>query len=182
VRAFLGELPTGVQAASVYGRAAECLDAAAHYAQSVGVKVALEPHDDFSRPDAVVPLLERVQHPALGVIWDLGNAYSVGQTLAEGFEAVRQRLSYVQVKDGHGQRPDWHLTPVGAGDVPIPEAVRLLLRSGYAGAFSVEWEWAWHPELDPPEVALPAALRAVRTWLAAEAPPESNLKGKQARA
>jgi len=30
----------------------------------------------------------------------------------------------------------------------------------------VEWEYAWHPELDPPEVALPAALRVVRNLLA----------------
>jgi sugar phosphate isomerase/epimerase len=182
VRAFLGELPPGVQAVSVYDRAAECLEAAARYAQSVGVTVALEPHDDFARPDAVVPLLVRVQHPALGVIWDVGNAYSVGQTLAEGFAAVRQRLSYVQVKDGRGQGPAWRLTPVGAGEVPLPEAIRLLLDSGYDGAFSVEWEWTWHPELDPPEVALPAALTAARNWLAAAAPPESILKGKQASA
>jgi len=180
VRAFLGELPPGVQAASVYERAAECLEAAAHYAQSVGVMVALEPHDDFSRPSSVAPLLDRVRHPGLGVIWDIGNAYSAGQTLAEGFEVVWPRLSYVQVKDGRGQGADWRLTPVGAGDVPVPEAIRLLLASGYAGAFSVEWEFTWHPELDPPEVALPAALRTVRNWLAAAARPESILKGKQA--
>jgi hypothetical protein len=31
---------------------------------------------------------------------------------------------------------------------------------------SVEWEYAWHPELDPPEIALPAALRTVRELLA----------------
>jgi hypothetical protein len=37
---------------------------------------------------------------------------------------------------------------------------------------SVEWEYAWHPELDPPEIALPAALRTVRElWTATQ--PES---------
>jgi hypothetical protein len=36
----------------------------------------------------------------------------------------------------------------------------------------VEWEYAWHPELAPPEVALPAALQTVRELLAA-APGES---------
>ncbi len=170
VRAFLGVLPPGVQAASVYERAAECLAEAAGYAQTVGVTVALEPHDDFARPASVAPLLDRVQHPRLGVIWDIGNAYQSGQTLAEGFEAVRPRLSYVQVKDGRGQGEDWRLTPIGVGDVPVPEAIRLLLASGYTGAFSVEWEWAWHPELDPPEVALPAALGMIRNWLAAAEP------------
>ena len=42
-----------------------------------------------------------------------------------------------------------------------------LLADGFEGAFSVEWEYAWHPELDPPEAALPAALRTVRELLAA---------------
>ena len=180
VRAFLGVLPPGVQAASIYERAAECLEAAAGYAQTVGVTVALEPHDDFSRPASVAPLLDRVRHPRLGVIWDIGNAYMSGQTVAEGFEAVRHRLCYVQVKDGRGQGEDWRLTPLGAGHVPLPEAFRLLLASGYLGSFSVEWEWAWHPELDPPEVALPRALGAVRQWLAEAA--QSNFNRKQASA
>jgi hypothetical protein len=42
----------------------------------------------------------------------------------------------------------------------------LLLAHGYQGAFSVEWEYAWHPELDAPEIALPSALRTVRESLA----------------
>ena len=55
-----------------------------------------------------------------------------------------------------------------------------ITQSTTAGAFSVEWEWAWHPELDPPEAALPAALTAVRNWLVAAPPPESVLTRKQA--
>jgi hypothetical protein len=34
----------------------------------------------------------------------------------------------------------------------------------------VEWEYAWHPELDPPEIALPAQLRTVQKLLAAAEP------------
>jgi len=31
----------------------------------------------------------------------------------------------------------------------------------------VEWEYAWHPELDPPEIALPAALQKIKALLSA---------------
>ena len=182
VRTFLGKLPPGVQIASVYQRAAECLEAAADYAQTVGVTVALEPHDDFIHPATVVPLLDRVRHPALGVIWDIGNAYSVGASLSEGREVVGQRLSYVQLKDGRGQNVDWRLRPLGAGEVPLSAAIQLLLESGYAGAFSVEWDWDGHPELDPPETELPAALDLVRQWLAAASARHESNKGKQASA
>lgn len=169
VRAFLGKLSPGVQAASVYDHAAECLEAAARYAQDLDVTVALEPHDNFVRPVSVAPVLERVRNPGLGTVWDIGNAFSAGETLNDGLAVLGPRLSYVQVKDGRGRGEDWRLTGLGAGDVPLVEAFRLLLESGYAGAFSVEWEWTWHPELDPPEVALPASLRAMRQWLAAAA-------------
>jgi hypothetical protein len=58
-------------------------------------------------------------------------------------------------------------------------AFELLLARGYAGAFSVEWERAWHPELDPPGIALPAALQATRSLLAtAESPTvRADLRG-----
>jgi hypothetical protein len=51
------------------------------------------------------------------------------------------------------------------------------LKDGYSGAFSIEWERAWHPELEPAGIALPAALNHVRKILytlqqTIERPPE----------
>jgi sugar phosphate isomerase/epimerase len=80
---------------------------------------------------------------------------------------LKNRLAYVQVKDGVGRAPDWKLCSLGKGEVPLKRACELLLAHGYEGALSVEWEYAWHPELDPPEIALPLALRTVRELLAA---------------
>jgi len=170
VRAFVGELPPGVDSARMHGRIVECLEAAAEHARHNGVMIALEPHDHFVRSAAVEPILQRATHPALGVIWDIGNTYSAGEDPVEGFAVLSQRLCYVQVKDGQGRGADWRLTPLGGGEVPLKRAFEMLLASGYAGAFSVEWERAWHPELDPPEAALPAALRVVQRLLAEAQP------------
>ncbi|HLO28405.1 MAG TPA: sugar phosphate isomerase/epimerase family protein [Anaerolineales bacterium] len=173
VRTFLGELPEGTELdPSIYGRVSDCLHIAADDALSFGVKIAVEPHDDFVRSSSVVPILSRVQHSALGVIWDLGNASSAGEDLKEGFAAFKDRLAYVQVKDGKRQGNEWQLCPLGEGNVLLRRAFELLMTKGYAGTLSVEWEYAWHPELDPPEIALPAALRTVQELLAA-AQPES---------
>ena len=173
VRTFLGELPEGIQLDfSIYEKISDCLNIAADYASSVGVKIAVEPHDDFVRSSTIVPILTRVQHPALRVIWDIGNAFAAGDDLKAGFELLKNRIAYVQVKDGKGRATEWQLCSLGQGDVPLTRAFELLLAHGYEGALSVEWEYAWHPELDPPEIALPAALRTVRElWAAAQ--PES---------
>jgi len=169
VRTFLGELPSGMTAdSSIYENISACLNSATEYADSIGVKIAVEPHDDFVRSSAIAPLFENNRaHPALRVIWDLGNTFAAGEDPAEGFDLLKNHIGYVQVKDGKGRGPTWQLCPLGEGDVPLKQALQLLLANGYQGVFSVEWEYAWHPELDPPEMALPAALKKVREVFAA---------------
>lgn len=169
VRAFLGELPAGtIPDGTMYQRMSECLNQASDYANSVGVKIAVEPHDDFAPSSVVAPVFKHSQsHPALRVIWDIGNAFAIGEDPTEGFDLLKDHIAYVQVKDGKGRAPEWQLCALGEGDVPLGQAFELLVTNSYQGAFSVEWEYAWHPELDPPEVALPAALRTVRGLLAA---------------
>ena len=168
VRTFLGELPEGTELTpSIYKYIYDCLSVAAGYADSAGVKVAVEPHDDFVRSSTVVPILSHVYHPSLKVIWDLGNTFSAGEEPAESFVLLRDRLAYIQIKDGQGRGPNWQLCALGKGDVPLGKAFELLRAINFQGAFSVEWEYAWHPELDPPEIALPAALQSVREYLTA---------------
>jgi len=170
VRVFLGELPAGRSMPDAYPGIIESLHAAAEYAGLADVILAVEPHDDFVRSEAVVPVLDTLPHPAVRAIWDVGNAYSAGELPAETWARLGSRLAYVQIKDGTGQGANWRLTNVGEGHVPLGEAMRLL-GSGpepYAGALSLEWERADHPELDPAEQALPAA-RPVLERLRAEA-------------
>ncbi len=168
VRAFLGELPEGTDITpSLYETILGCLNAASEHAISVGVRIAVEPHDTFTRSAVVSPLFDREKsHPDLRVIWDLGNTFAVGEDPTKGFGILKDRLAYVQVKDGISQDSGWQLCPLGQGNVPLAQAFALLLEDSYAGAFSVEWEYAWHPELDPPEKALPEALQVVKGLLA----------------
>lgn len=169
VRTFLGELPEGTSPdPTIYGNIGDCLNVASEHAKSIGVTIAVEPHDDFVRSSAIAPLFNQTHsHPALRVIWDIANAFAAGEDPAEGFELFKEHVGYVQIKDGKGRHPQWQLCALGEGDVPLRQAFEMLIASGYEGAFSVEWEYAWHPELDPPEIALPAALRTVKELLSA---------------
>lgn len=168
VRAFLGELPAGTTPdTSMYENMVDCLNSASEYALSAGVNIAIEPHDNFVRSSAIAPLFNQTRsRPSLQVIWDIGNAYAAGEDPVEGFEFLKDRLAYVHVKDGKGRGDHWQLCSLGQGDVALNQAFGLLLANGYGGAFSVEWEYAWHPELDPPESALPSALQVINDLLA----------------
>lgn len=170
VRAFLGELHEGTLIDSaMYKQISDCLFAASEYAHSMNITIAVEPHDNFVRSADVAPLFEQ-PHPALRVIWDIGNAFAAGEDPSQGFDLLGDHLAYVQVKDGKGRGDTWQLCTLGNGDVPLSKAFELLLAKDYQGAFSVEWEYAWHPELDPPEIALPSAVRTVQKLLAASQP------------
>jgi sugar phosphate isomerase/epimerase len=173
VRTFLGELPEGTKIeGSTYDKIAGCLREVADHARPLNVIIAIEPHDTFVHSSSIVPLLRRTEHFALRVIWDVGNTFAVGEDPAEGFRLLKEQIAYVQVKDGRLSKEGWKLCQLGQGNVPLSRVFELLLDNSYQGAISVEWEYAWHPELDPPEIALPSALQSVRRLLAA-AQPES---------
>jgi len=167
VRAFLGELPVGTfPDRQTYDYIYECLSEACAYATSVGVKIAVEPHDNFTRSSIISPIFDRDPYDSdIRVIWDVGNTFAAGEEPSEGFNLLKDRLAYVQVKDGKWNGPSWQLCLPGEGEVPLGQAFELLKKHGYEGAVSVEWEYAWHPELDPPEIALPAALQTIRKQL-----------------
>ena len=132
VRAFLGELPASmIPDDTMYQRMSECLNVAAEYANSMEVKIAVEPHDDFARSSVVAPVFRQTR-PALKVIWDIGNAFAVGEDPIEGFDLLKDHIAYVQVKDGKRHAPGWKLCALGEGDVPLGRAFELLLANGYS--------------------------------------------------
>jgi sugar phosphate isomerase/epimerase len=163
VRVFLGELPAGTTLGFAYPRILDCLQPALDLASTLNITIAIEPHDDFVHSASVIPLMEQIDHPRLKVIWDIGNTYAAGEDPEQGLRTFSGRIAYLHVKDGRRTAAGWQLRPLGQGDVPLSKIFNLLVNADFEGAVSIEWERAWHPELDPPEVALPACLQAVRS-------------------
>jgi beta-glucosidase len=166
IRVFLGERDDEAPVETLERRAIDALDELLERVHPLGVSVAIEPHDDHVRSERIRPILEALPDPSLGVVWDIGNAWSVGEDPATGFAAYDGRIAWVQVKDGTGIEATWRLCDLGEGDVPIDRALSSLhpgsaLDGGSLPTISLEWERAWDPELAPAEVALPRA----HAWL-----------------
>ena len=161
VRAFIGVIEDDVPSETLVARAIDGLAPVADRAADLGLIVAIEPHDDFARSEAIIPILRGLGHPAMGAIWEIGNAWEAGEDPAIGGPALGPWIRYVQLKDGRGRGVDWRLTAIGEGEVPLRDALTLLATRGPLPPLSVEWERAWHPELAPAAVALGPALAAV---------------------
>jgi sugar phosphate isomerase/epimerase len=158
VRAFLGEIEDDAAPADVLGRAIEGLGRLEEHAASVGVAIGVEPHDDFVRCASVVPLIAALDPDVVGIVWDPVNAWGAGESPTAGYAAVRGRIRYVQLKDARWVDGAWRLERLGRGDAPLHRIAELLAGAGDLTPLCFEWERAWHPGLEPPEVVLPHAL------------------------
>jgi fatty-acyl-CoA synthase len=171
VRVFGGALPSREPARQQsLAAAAEVLQAAAGFAQRAGVGIGVETHDSFSASATVAELLSMVDSPAVGAVWDSHHPHRMGERPDEIYRNIGERLMLAQIKDAMRapERADgWQLVLLGDGEVPVRDMLTLLANSGYQGWISVEWEKRWHPEIEPPEIALPQHLKLLRTWEAA---------------
>jgi sugar phosphate isomerase/epimerase len=142
------------------------LTAVADGAATSGVVVAVETHDDFSSSAALASLLARVEHPAIGAVWDSHHPTRMGETAEQVAANIGPRVALAQVKDAirdESESGGWRLVLLGEGEVPV-EAVARLSRQLGLDWISVEWEKKWHPSIEPPEVALPQHLAVLRSW------------------
>jgi fatty-acyl-CoA synthase len=150
--------------------AASVLEAAIPLAERLGVSIGVETHDAFSASATVAELLSMVGSPAVGAVWDSHHPHRMGERPDDVYSNVGERLLLAQVKDAR-RAPDradgWQLVLLGDGEVPVRDMLTLLANGGYQGWISVEWEKRWHPEIEPPELALPQHLKLLRTWEAA---------------
>nr|WP_062334039.1 sugar phosphate isomerase/epimerase [Herbidospora sakaeratensis] len=121
-------------------------------------RVLVETHDHLPTGAAVAALLDRFGRPEVaGAIWDVLHPWRNGEEPAATFAALAPHLAYVQIKDAVGTTP----RPMGQGEVPL-DVVGGLLR-GYPGWLSLEWEKAWHPEVEALGEVIPGAREWVRS-------------------
>lgn len=152
----------------------------------LGMQVLIETHGDFAATPLMQKLLERVSHPSVGVLWDTHHPWRFfGEPLGESYARLKPWIRHTHWKDSiaepqhiesaearaaderarslmSGHRPA-HYVLFGEGEFPAKECLELLRGGGYPGWFSLEWEKAWHPDLAPPEVALPQFPGALRS-------------------
>ena len=76
------------------------LTEAAQVAESRGILIGLEPHQQYSKsPDGLDRIYYLVDSPAIGINFDTGNSYLCGHDPYEWLERVKDRLVHLHAKD-----------------------------------------------------------------------------------
>ena len=123
--------------------------------------VLLETHGDFNSVQTLAPIVESMNgRENFGLLWDIEHTHKVyGRNWEEFYDFARPYVCHVHIKDYSNSAKA--LSNIGRGDVPIREIADRLVRDGYTGCFSLEWEKKWHPELASIEIALDDFVRVM---------------------
>ena len=149
--------------ADAFGRVVDLLRSTVEAAAARGFTVQLEnlPHTWADTSDNCLALLEAVDHPAFGYIWDVGNLYEAEQVhFRAGYDKLRPHIRNVHLKDGRveGGRMIWQ--QFGQGVTDIGGQIAALKADGYTGTLTVEAKC--EPQTDED---FPNSLRYLRSLL-----------------
>ena len=130
------------------------------------VRWCLETHSTWAAGRDCRTMLDALPHPRFAAIWDIAHSVRLAhEAPAATLDALAGRLDSVHLKDAI-HRPDhpnamkdgWRYVLPGTGTLPLNEAVAALRACGFDGDVMFEHEKRWHPDLEPPGVALPAFI------------------------
>lgn len=122
-------------------------------AQEAGVMLLLETNGVYADSRRLLALLEKVNSPVVGVLWDIHHpARYFGESPEYTFGKLGKYIKYLHLKDS--QFVDGKLTyrMIGHGDLPIQKVLSVLKKNGYDGYLSLEWVKRWNAELEEPGV------------------------------
>jgi sugar phosphate isomerase/epimerase len=119
-----------------------------------GVEVWLETHGDFSCVADVQSILNDC--PDVRLVWDSASAFiECGERPLTNGTALKQSIRHVHIKDLRRIGESWRTVLTGDGEFPLLEVRDVTDAINHTGFLSFEWEKRWHPEIEPPEVAIP---------------------------
>lgn len=130
------------------------LSAICGYAAAQGVEILVETNGVYADTARLRKLIDAVNQPNLGVLWDFNHPYRFfGEAPETTMENIGALVKHCHVKDSEMQDGEMAYCMVGYGDVPVKKCIALLKQSGYDGYFSLEWVKRWNMSLEEPGIA-----------------------------
>lgn len=128
-----------------------CLDVAA----DLDMPLLIEPEPELliERFDEYLQFVERLDSPHVGLNFDIGHAYCVGEDPQDWIERMALHTVHYHLEDIAATRVHEHLVP-GRGAIDFDATLAAIARSGYDGWLTVEL----YPYINEPDTAAREAL------------------------
>lgn len=127
-------------------------------AEQVGVDLLIEPEPELliERFDQYLEFVDRIQSPRVGLNFDIGHAYCVGEDPQDWVEKMAPHTRHYHFEDIASTRVHRHLIP-GQGAIDFEATLSAIQRTGYTGWVTVEL----YPYINEPD----EAARRAREYL-----------------
>ena len=136
-----------------------------NYAKGSGVSVLLESHGKVVGKDILHQIMKAAEHPHVGLIWDILNMWSVTkESPTEVHQKLKKYIRHTHIKDAIWKNGKENYVRIGQGETPLKEAITALVKGGYKGYYSFEWEKRWHPDIEEPEEVIPDYPKAMKKY------------------
>ena len=105
-----------------------------------GVTIGFEFHvgQTFDRPERILWLLDRVDHPAFRLNFDVSHLDVMGYSIPDSVRPLVARSVHTHVKDQRGRYPSHEFLTPGDGDYDYVAYLREMAAGGYEGFITVE--------------------------------------------
>lgn len=119
---------------------AERFQRLAEDANERGVTIALEFHvgQAIDRPERVLWLLDRVNHPSFRLNHDVSHFDVMGYSIPDSVRPVVGQVVHTHMKDQRGRYPNHEFLTPGDGDYDYVSYLREMAAGGYRGFITVE--------------------------------------------
>lgn len=166
VRVFGDRIAAGETRESTLPRVIEGLRTLGEHARGSGVGVIIESHGDFADSPSLLKILDGAAMPNVALLWDAHHTVVLGkEDPAETYKALGRYVRHTHLKDSRADGTARRYVLTGTGEVPVKKTVDVLAAAGYRGYYCFEWEKAWHPTIEEPEVAFPHYADTMRRYL-----------------
>jgi sugar phosphate isomerase/epimerase len=132
----------------------EVLKPLAEHAHKLGVLLLIEPEPGLlvETTDQYLEVAERLGAPSVGLNFDVGHAYCMGEDLPRQVAKLAPHIRHYHFEDIAATRVHHHLVP-GTGAIDFAEVIAAIRKTGYDGWLTVEL----YPFVDDPDAAARAA-------------------------
>jgi sugar phosphate isomerase/epimerase len=141
----------------------EGLKPVAEQAQKEGVRLLVEPEPGLlvENADQFVELMEHIDSPAVGLNFDVGHFFCVGDDVPAAIKRLAPFISHFHLEDIAATRVHHHLIP-GEGAIDFPAVFRAMRAIDYDAWVTVEL----YPYVEDPDSAATTAFDGVTALLA----------------
>jgi sugar phosphate isomerase/epimerase len=143
----------------------EMLKPVVAHAEKEGVLLLIEPEPGLlvETADQFLELMRHLDSPAVGLNFDIGHAYCVGDDPATTIPRVAKYIRHFHLEDIAATRVHHHLIP-GEGAIDFAATFRAIRQIGYDGWVTIEL----YPYVDDPDAAARTALERVQKVLSVQ--------------